>query len=70
MALVGHLKDEHSLSEYFLQIDALTFTFQCSLLTLTITKTKELMFGGGGRNTQPPKPIFIDNQRVETVKST
>ena len=24
---------------------------------------------GGGRTTQPPKPIFIDNQEVEIVKS-
>ena len=24
---------------------------------------------GGGRTTQPPKPIFIDNQEVEMVKS-
>ena len=24
---------------------------------------------GGGRTTQPPKPIYIDNQEVEIVKS-
>ena len=35
---------------------------------LNTTKTKELLFGGG-RITQPPKPIFIDNQEVEIVKS-
>ena len=61
MALVGRLKDDHSLSEYHLQIDALTFQFKSSFLKLNITKTKELMFGGG-RTTQPPKPIFIDNK--------
>ena len=42
--------------------------FKSSFLQLNTTKTKELMFGGG-RTTQPPKPIFIDNQEVEIVKS-
>ena len=68
MALVGRLKDEHCLSEYLLQIDALTFQFKSSFLKLNTTKTKELMFGGG-RTTQPPKPIFTDDQEVEIVKS-
>ena len=67
MALVGRLKNEHSLSEYLLQIDALTFQFNSSFLKLNTTKTKALLFGGG-RTTQPPKPIFIDTQEVETVK--
>ena len=68
MALVGCLKDKHSLSEYLLQIDALTFQFKSSFLKLNTTETKELMFGGK-RTTQPPKPIFIDNQEVEIMKS-
>ena len=62
------IKDEYSLSEYLLQIDALTFQFKSSFLKRNTTKTKELMLGGG-RTTQPPKPIFIDNQEVEIVKS-
>ena len=33
-ALVGRLKDEHSLSEYLLQIDALTFQLSPALLNL------------------------------------
>ena len=52
MALVGRLKDEHSLSEYFLQIDALTFQFKSSFLKVNTTETKELTFGGG--RTTPP----------------
>ena len=68
MALVGCLKDEYSLFEYLLQIDALTFQFKSRFLKLNTTKTKELMFGEG-RITLPPKPIFIDNQEVEVVKS-
>ena len=68
MTLVGRLKDEHSLSEDLLQIDALTFQFKSSVLKLSTTKTKELMFGGG-RITQPPRQIFIDNQKLEIMKS-
>ena len=34
MALVGRLKDEHSLSEYLLHIDALTFQFMSSFFKL------------------------------------
>ena len=37
MALVGHLKDEHPLSEYVLQIDALTVQFKSSYLKLNTT---------------------------------
>ena len=58
-ALIGRLKDEHSLSEYLLQIDMLTFQFKSSFLKFNTTK--ELMFEGG-MNTQPPKPILMDNQ--------
>ena len=45
MALVGRLKDELSLFEYRLQIDALASQFTSSFLKLNTTKTKELMFG-------------------------
>ena len=47
IVLVGLLKDKHSLSEYLLQIDALTFQFKSSFLKINTTKTKELMYGGG-----------------------
>ena len=40
MALVGGLKGEHCLSEYALQIDALTFQFKSSYLKLNTTKLK------------------------------
>ena len=40
-AIVGRLKDEHSLSEYLLQIDALTFQLKSSFLKLNTTKTEE-----------------------------
>ena len=71
MAFVGRLKDENSLSEYieYLQIDALTtFQFKSSFLNLNTAKIKELMFGGG-RTAQPPKPIRIDNQEIEVMKT-
>ena len=48
MALLGRLKDEHSLSEYVLQIDAITFQFTTNYLKLNTTKTKDLIFGGEG----------------------
>ena len=68
MTFVGRLKDEHPLSEYLFQIDALTFQFKSSFLKLNTTQTKELMFGGG-RTTRPPRPMFVDNQEVAIVKS-
>ena len=48
MALVGRLRDELSLSEYLLQIDAVTCQFNSSFLKLNTTKTKEIMFGKKG----------------------
>ena len=68
MALVGHLKDELSLFEYRIQIDALASQFTSSFLKLNTTKTKELVFGGERIN-QTPEPILIDDQEVEIVKS-
>ena len=68
MALVGRLKDELSLFEYRLQIDALASQFISTFLKLNTTKTKELVFGGG-RISQTPEPILINNQEVEIVKS-
>ena len=68
MELVGRLKDELSLFEYRLQIDALASQFTSTFLKLNTTKTKELVFGGG-RISQTPEPILINNQEVEIVKS-
>ena len=68
MALVGRLKDELSLFEYRLQIDALASQFTSTFLKLNTTKTKELVFGGG-RISKTPEPILINNQEVEIVKS-
>ena len=68
MALVGRLKDELSLFDYRLQINALRSQFTSTFLKMNITKTKELVFGGG-RISQTPEPILIDNQEVEIVKS-
>ena len=68
MALVGRLKDELSLFEYRLQIDALASQFTSTFLKPNTTKTKELVFGGG-RISQTPEPILINNQEVEIVKS-
>ena len=47
MALVGRLNDEHSLSEYLLQIDALTIHLSSAFLNWIQLKL-ELMFGGEG----------------------
>ena len=68
MALVGCLKDDYSLSQYFLQIDSLNCQFKSSFLELNIAKTKELVFGKGKAG-NTPTPIYIDNQGVDIVSS-
>ena len=68
MALVGCLKDDYSLSQYFLQIDSLNCQFKSSFLELNIAKTKELVFGKGKAG-NTPMPIYIDNQGVDIVSS-
>ena len=55
MALVGCLKDDYSLSQYFLQIDSLNCQFKSSFLELNIAKTKELIFGKGKAGNIPEK---------------
>ena len=55
MALVGCLKDDYSLSQYFLQIDSLNCLFKSSFLELNIAKTKELIFGKGKAGNIPEK---------------
>ena len=68
MALVGCLKDDYSLSQYFLQIDSLNCQFKSSFLELNIAKTKELVFRKGkAGNTSTP--IYIDNQGVDIGSS-
>ena len=66
MALVGCLKDDFSLSQYFLQIDSLNCQFKSSFLELNIAKTKELVFGKGKAG-NTPTPIYIDNHGVDIV---
>ena len=66
MTLVGRLTDEHSLSAYLLQIDASIFQFMSSFLKLTTTKTRVTVWRG--RTTQPPKPIFIEVEIVNSFK--
>ena len=68
MALVGCLKDDFSLSQYFLPIDSLNCQFKSSFLELNIAKTKELVFGKGKAG-NTPTPIYIDNQGVDIVSS-
>ena len=68
MALVGRLKDDLSLFEYRLQIDALASQFSSTFLKLNTKKTKEIVFRRG-RISQTPEPILINNQEVEIVKS-
>ena len=45
MALAGHLKDEFSLSRYYLQIELLNSCFRCSCLELNMAKPKDLVLG-------------------------
>ena len=66
--MAGNIKDELSLSEYLLQIDALNCQFKSIFLKLNTTLTNEFMFGGRMVNLTP-KRTFIGNQEVEIVKS-
>ena len=68
MALVGCLKDDYSLSQYFLQIDSLHCQFKSNFLELNVTKTKELVFGKGKAG-NTPTPIYIDKKGVDIVSS-
>ena len=68
MALVGCLKDDYSLSQYFFQIDSLNCQFKSGFLELNIAKTKELVFGKGKAG-NTPTPIYIDNKGVDIVSS-
>ena len=61
MALVGHFKDEFSLSQYYLQIEFLNRCFRLSFLELNIAKSKELVLGR-----KLPGPVF--DQEFEIVK--
>ena len=72
MSLVGHLKDESSLSQYYLQIGLLNYCFRSTILELYIAKTKKLsgweVGGGGGGGRQTARPVSIGNQEVEWSK--
>ena len=66
--LAGRLKDEFSLSQYYLQVELLNCCFRSSFLELNIAQTKELVLGGlKGRQTA--RPVSTDNQEVEIVNS-
>ena len=58
------LKDARSLSEYLLQIDALTCQFKSSFPKLNTTRVN--VWRGINKT---PKPIFIGNQEVNIVNS-
>ena len=73
MSLVGHLKDESSLSQYYLQIGLLNYCFRSTILELYIAKTKKLSGwegggGGGGRKTDS-KTSLHRQSRSRMVKS-
>ena len=66
MALVGCLKDEFTLSQYFVQIGRLNAWFKQSFLKLNVGKTKELVCDNR-RERKTPKAIVIDEEEVEIV---
>ena len=68
MALVASLRDDHSLSQYFLQVDMLDKWFRDSYLNLNASKTKELIFDTR-KSKGSFKPIVIDQVAIETVSS-
>jgi len=68
MALVARLKDEHSLSQYFLFIETLSSWFDSSFLELNVQKTKELCLEEGrARDASLVRPVTIKNEAVEQV---
>ena len=68
MALVARLKDEYSLSQYFLYIDFLTSWFNSSFLELNVQKTKEICFEGSrAQDRSLLRPAKIKQQNVEQV---
>ena len=70
MALVALLKDENSLSQYFLFIDYLAYWFDSSFLELNVKKTKELCFGEDRmQDTSLARPCKIKGENVEQVTS-
>ena len=69
MANVDHVqfllvKDDFSLSQYFLQIDSLNCQFKSSFLKLNIAKTKELVFGKGKAG-NTPTPTVHDRKQAD-----
>ena len=67
MALVARLKDEHSLSKYFLFVDSLQSWFDSSFLELNVGKTKEICITGGRKQDPSTRPIIINREHVEMV---
>ena len=68
MAVVGCLKDEFSISQYFLQIDVLNTMLKDSFLELNVGNTKELVVGNS-RERKVRRSVVIDQREVEMVDS-
>ena len=70
MALISHLKNKFSLSQYFMQIDMLNDWFKSCFLELNVSRTKELIFGSrNDNNTNRCMQIELNGQKVEVVDS-
>ena len=68
MALVARLRDEQSLSQYFMHADMLNAWFVESFLTLNVSKTKELVFDNR-KEKGVFRPVTFNRVPVETVTS-
>ena len=68
MSLVSCLKDEFSISQYFLQIDVLNAMLKDRFLELNVGKTKELVLGNN-REREARRSVVIDQREVEMVDS-
>ena len=68
MALVAHLQDQNSLTEYFLQLDLLNSWFKESFLDLNVSKTRELV-SDSRKEKETFIPVTTDQQSAEAVSS-
>ena len=68
MALVAQLRDEHSFSQYFCQVEETSKWFKDSFLALNVGKTKEMIFDTRQKNVDS-EPMTIDQKQIEIVES-
>ena len=68
MALVAHLQDQNSLTEYFLQLDLLNSWFKESFLDLNVSKTRELV-SDSRKEKEPFVSVTADQQFIKVVSS-